>query len=205
MKVIYEDENVRVLDKPAGVNADEIPRRIHRLDKDTSGVLLVAKNDKALEFFQKQFQERKIDKKYKALVMGHLKSGGAIKTLLGRSPGDKRKQRAYLTAEPRGTKNLREAKTEYRVLKHFKDYTLIEAKPITGRKHQIRAHMTHIHHPIAGDKLYSFKNAKAPKDLKRQFLHASSIKITMPDGTMQEFASPLPKDLKNVISQLESS
>ena len=203
MEIIYEDKNVLVLDKPAGIVADSIPLRAHRLDKDTSGILLTAKDKKSLEFLQKEFQERKVDKKYTALIVGELQEPGAIKTLLGRSPKDKRKQKAYLPTEPKGAKNLREAITEYRVLKNFKGYTLIEAKPITGRKHQIRAHMAHIHHPIAGDKLYAFKDAKIPNGLKRQFLHATYLKIKLPNDEIKEFESPLPKDLKNVLSQLE--
>jgi len=196
MKIIYEDENLQVLDKPAGVNADDIPRRIHRLDKDTSGVLLVAKNDKSLEFFQKQFQERKVEKKYLALVVGNLKnSRREIKTLLGRSPKDKRKQKVFLPQDPK-TEGKREALTKYKVLRSFKNYDLIEAEPLTGRKHQIRAHFAYLGHPIAGDKLYYFKNQSCPRGLKRQFLHASYVKIKMPNGEIKEFKSELPEELK---------
>ena len=199
MKVIYEDDNIRVLDKPTGINADDIPKRVHRLDKDTSGILLVAKNDKALEFLQKQFAERKVEKKYLALVVGNLKNkDGVIETFLGRSPKDKRKQKVYLPHEP-SAKGKREAITKYGVLQRFKDYDLIGVEPKTGRKHQIRTHLAYSGHPIAGDKLYGFKNQPCPKGLTRQFLHANYLKIKLPNGETKEFQSELPKDLKDVI------
>ncbi len=194
--ILYEDENVLAINKLAGVNADDIPKRVHRLDKDTSGVLLVAKNDKSLEFFQKQFQERKVEKKYLALIVGNLKNKeGEIKTLLGRSPKDKRKQKVFLPKDP-GTEGKREAITKYKVLQSFENYDLIEVEPLTGRKHQIRTHFAYLGHPIVGDKLYSFKNQLCPKGLKRQFLHASYLKIKMPNGEVKEFKSDLPEELK---------
>lgn len=215
MKTIYEDENVMVYDKPDGINADDIPMRAHRLDKDTSGVLIAAKNEKALEFLQKQFsaaaesfggQEGQVQKKYIALVVGKVKNEcGVIETFLARSPKDKRKQKAYLTPESLGSKRARKAVTEYKALRRFQEYTLLEVTPRTGRKHQIRAHMVYLGHPIAGDKLYGFKNQPCPKELSRQFLHASWLKIRLPDGAMKKFAAPLPKDLKNVISYLRNN
>jgi len=231
MRVIYEDEYLQVLDKPAGIDVDNIPRRVHppkfsegklrrvhppkfsegklrrvhRLDKDTSGIFLVAKNDKALEFFQKQFKERKVEKKYLCLVVGNLKNKeGEIKTLLGRSPKDRRKQKVFLPQEP-GALGKREAITNYKVLERFKNYDLIEVEPKTGRKHQIRAHFSYLGHPIAGDKLYGFKNQLCPKGLKRQFLHASYLKIKMPDEKIKEFRLELPEDLKSVIIFLARS
>ena len=204
-KILYEDEDILVIDKPAGIVADDIPRRVHRLDKDTSGIFLVAKNDKALEFFQKQFKERKVEKKYLCLVVGNLKNKeGEIKTLLGRSPKDRRKQKVFLPQEP-GALGKREAITNYKVLERFKNYDLIEVEPKTGRKHQIRAHFSYLGHPIAGDKLYGFKNQLCPKGLKRQFLHASYLKIKMPDEKIKEFRLELPEDLKSVIIFLARS
>ena len=201
MKIIHEDENVQVYDKPAGINCDDFEKRIHRLDKDTSGIFLVAKNEKALEFFQKQFQERKVEKKYLALVVGNLKNKeGEIKTLLGRSPKDPRKQKVYLPHEPQN-EGKREAVTRYKVLQRFKDYDLIEVKPETGRKHQIRAHFTYLGHPVAGDKLYGFKGQVCPKGLKRQFLHTSYLKIELPNGEIKEFQSELPNELKTKLPQ----
>ncbi len=205
MKIIYEDENVRVIDKPAGLNADDIPLRVHRLDKDTSGVLLAAKNNKSLEFLQKQFQERKVAKKYTALVVGHLKSDKCeIETLIGRAPKDRRKQKAFLPQGPEST-GKRTAKTLYRVLQRFEDYDLIEAEPQTGRKHQIRAQLTYLGHPIAGDKLYGFKGQICPKGLTRQFLHSSYLKIKLPNNQIKEFKSILPKDLELCLQNLKSS
>jgi len=205
MKIIYEDENVKVIDKPAGVNSDDFERRVHRLDKDTSGILLIAKNDETLEFLQKQFKERKVEKKYIALVAGHLKSEKSeIETLIGRAPKDRRKQKAVLPKGPEST-GKRYAKTTFRVLQRFDNYDLIEAEPQTGRKHQIRAQLTYLGHPIAGDKLYGFKGQICPKGLNRQFLHSSYLKIKSIDNKEREFKSDLPEDLQKVIENLEIS
>ena len=201
-KTIYENEDILVIDKPAGVNSDDFEKRIHRLDKDTSGVLLIAKNDKALEFFQKQFKERKVIKKYLALIVGNLKNEeGEIETLLGRSKSDKRKQKAYLSQEP-DSEGKRLAITKYKVLQRFENYDLIELEPKTGRKHQIRAHLVYLNHPLAGDKLYGFKNQSVPKGLTRQFLHAKYLKIDMPNGKTMEFSSELPEELNNVLKNI---
>ena len=231
LKIIYEDNDLLVVDKPAGVivfpeapipveektlidyllkkypdlkNAGKMPRYgiVHRLDKDTSGILLVAKNDKALDFFQKQFKDKKVTKKYSALIVGNLKNEkGTIETLIGRSPKDKRKQKVYLIHEPKAI-GKRKAVTKYKVLERFKNYTLIEVEPETGRKHQIRCHLSYLGHPIAGDKMYSFKNQPCPKDLNRQFLHAGYVKIQLPDKKIKELKSELPEDLKGILKNL---
>lgn len=230
MKIIYKDKNLLVIDKPAGIvvfsekknnektlidyllkkfpelkNIGKPPRYgvIHRLDKDTSGILLIAKNNQALSFFQKQFKQRKVEKKYLALVIGTTKeSEGTIKTLIGRSGGGI-KQRAYLAAGPESKKSgPRLAETRWKVVKQYKNYTLVEAFPKTGRKHQIRVHLAYLGHPIAGDKLYCFKNQPRPKNLKRQFLHAKSLKIKMLDGKQKEFTSTLPQELKQILKTL---
>jgi len=218
MKTIYEDENIQVLDKPAGIIADDIQKRVHRLDKDTSGILLTAKNEKVLDFLQKQFKERKVKKKYLALVVGNIKTEGVVKedksssspfanarvieTLLGRSPKDRKKQKVYLPHEPKA-EGKREAITKYRVLESFKNYDLIEVEPLSGRKHQIRTHLSHIGHPIAGDKMYGFKNQLNPKGLDRHFLHASYLKIKLPNNQIKEFKSEMPEDLKKVLNNLK--
>jgi len=203
VKIIYEDDNLLVIDKPAGLVVDNIERRVHRLDKDTSGILLVAKNDKALEFLQKQFKEREVKKKYLALVAGNLKKEeGVIETLIGRSPGDRRKQKVYLPGEP-NAQEKRKAVTEYKVLQRFENYTLIEVEPKTGRKHQIRTHLAYLGHPVAGDKLYGFKNQPRPEGLKRQFLHASYLKVKLPNGEKKEFKSELPNELKLCLQNLK--
>ncbi len=203
LKVIYQDDDLLAIDKPAGVNADDFERRVHRLDKETSGILLVAKNDKALEFLQKQFKERRVEKKYIALIVGHLKTKqGIVKTLLGRSRIDRRKQKVFFQGEP-GTQGKREAITKYRVLQRFKNFDLVEVMPETGRKHQIRCHFAYLGHPIVGDKMYGFKNQPVPEGLKRHFLHASGLKIKLPDGKEKEFKVDLAEDLRKVLEKLD--
>ena len=232
IKIIYEDKDVLVVDKPAGIvvfpegqtlksgektlidyliekypelkNTGETPRSgiAHRLDKDTSGILLVAKNTEALIFLQKQFKNREVEKKYVCLVEGAInEEKGEIKTLIARSSKDPRKQHAYSQGE-RHPKSAREAITEYKVLEKFKDYTLLEVEIKTGRRHQIRCHFSYLQHPIAGDKLYAFRNSKIPEGLTRQFLHAQKLKIQLPGGQTKEFLSELPEELKQVINNL---
>ena len=161
--------------------------------------------------------EKRVQKKYILLVNGIIKEDkGIIEGLMARSPKDKRKQKIYLQNEPSGNKNLRESKTEYKVLQRFKDlpsttfskrngagFTLVEASPKTGRKHQLRVHFVHLGHPIAGDKLYSFKNQTIIPELKRQFLHASQLKINLVNGKTKEFNSELPKDIKEILKKLK--
>lgn len=234
LKIIYEDDNVLTVDKPAGIivfpeghfpvdkqktlidyliekypelkNTGLPPRFgiVHRLDKDTSGIILIAKNNNTLKFLQDQFKQRKVMKKYLALVIGEIKEdNGEIETLISRAPKDRRKQKAYSKEKP-GFKEKREAKTLYRVIERFKNYTLLEIEPKTGRKHQIRCHLVWIHHPIAGDKLYGFKNQPCPKNLSRQFLHASYLKVDSLTGE-KEFKSNLPDDLEKTIKTLEKN
>ncbi len=197
--VLYEDNNLLAISKPAGINADDFKMRVHRLDKDTSGVLLIAKNDKALKFFQKQFQERKVEKGYIALVVGHLKEReGVIKTLIGRSPKNRLKQKVYLPGAP-NSQGKRQAVTRYRLLSRLGDFDLLEVSPKTGRKHQIRCHLAYLGHPIAGDRLYGFRNQPRPEGLERQFLHAFYLKIGLPQGEEKEIRAELPEDLKRVM------
>ncbi|MBI1971408.1 MAG: RluA family pseudouridine synthase [Candidatus Wildermuthbacteria bacterium] len=211
LKILYEDDTLLVIEKPAGIDVEEIKRFLpkdatpaHRLDKDTSGILLVAKTKETLDFFHKQFKERKVEKKYVCLVEGSVKENeGKIETLLGRSPADKRKQKVFLAGQPLSA-GKREAVSEYRVLERYKGYTLLEVRPRTGRKHQIRTHLAYLGHPVAGDKLYRFKNQKIPAGLNRQFLHASRLKLQMPDGNIKEFESKLPGDLNLCLQQLKN-
>lgn len=239
VKIIYEDENLLVIDKPAGIivfserkvkdkviidfllgkfaylkNVGSFPRYgiVHRLDKETSGILLVAKNNKILQFLQKEFKERRVKKTYLALVIGHLKlKQGKIETLIGRDPGNWKKQKAFSLNSPEAKKEgLREATTEYKIISQFCQnkgshikLTLVEVDLKTGRKHQIRCHFSYIGHPVAGDKLYGFKNHSCPENLKRHFLHASCLKIKLPEGEKKAFKSNLPDDLKNIIEKLK--
>jgi 23S rRNA pseudouridine1911/1915/1917 synthase len=251
MKIIYEDKDLLVVDKPAGIivfhetqnmkhettvigelikekpelaEVGSPPRYgvVHRLDKDTSGVLLVAKNNEALNFLQKQYINREVEKKYICLVEGVLDNdSGEIKTLIARAKGDPRKQRVY--TEINAPKSAREAVTEYKVLKRYQDYTLLEVQIKTGRRHQIRCHLAYLKHPVAGDKMYAFKNSKIPDGLTRQFLHSEYLKIKLPwpgrpwpgrpwpgrpwpgrpDSSIKEFKSNLPEDLQKVLDKLE--
>ena len=232
IKIIYEDKDVLVADKPTRIvvfpegeslksgektlidelvekypelkNVAEAPRYgiVHRLDKDTSGVLLVAKSNEALIFLQKQFKNRGVEKKYMCLVEGTVENdSGRIETLIARAKGDPRKQRAYSAIN--APASAREAITEYKVVERFKDYTLLEVEIKTGRRHQIRCHFSYLKHPVAGDKLYGFKNSKTPAGLTRQFLHAQKLKIQLPSGKIQEFISELPEELNNILKILK--
>ncbi len=212
LKVIYENDDVLVVNKPAGVVITDIHpnlSKVHRLDKDTSGALLIAKNEKALIFLQKQFKQRSVEKKYIALVVGNIKSNqGTIETLVGRAPKDRKKQKVYLPLDP-DAKGKRKAITKYKIIERFGsasgkiNYTLAEVLLKTGRKHQIRCHFSYLGHPIAGDKMYGFKNQSCPEELKRQFLHASYIKIKLPNGEIKEFKSTLSDDLKLCLQKLK--
>ena len=219
MNIIYQDKNLLVIDKPAGIISDvelmpklvkKFPERkeagnypryglIHRLDKDTSGILLIAKDNDALSFFQKQFKQRKVEKKYTALVYGIMPADkGEIKTLISRNGI---KQKVLPLHGPKKT-DSRIAETFWKVIKRYKKYTLVEASPKTGRKHQVRVHLSYLGFPVVGDNLYSFKNQKPPKGLQRQFLHANQLKIRLLDGNEKNFQSNLPEELKQIINTL---
>jgi 23S rRNA pseudouridine1911/1915/1917 synthase len=253
IKVLFEDKNVLVIDKPAGVmvhsdgkskektisdwlisnypsvkNVGEPliieekgkkekilrPGIVHRLDRETTGALLVAKNQKTYEFLKEQFQNHKIKKVYRAFVYGNvpdpkasLLSGkrGIINVPIGRSPKDIREYTAGRGARP----PLRDAVTEYIVLNRFSDNSLsgqnqsdkfsyVEVYPKTGRTHQIRVHMRYINHPIVSDPLY--RGAHDPAlGMKRLALHSCSITFRLPSGELKTVESPLPSDFKKVI------
>lgn len=222
LKIIYEDADIIVVDKPAGmvvhpahghrsgtlVNAllahcpdlggiggELRPGIVHRLDKDTSGLLVVAKNDAAYRHLQQQFKQRVVHKTYLALTEGILEAThGVIEAPIGRHP----QQRKRMAVLPRGG---REARTEYRVLEYFAQHTLVEAEPVTGRTHQIRIHFAFIGHPVSGDRVYGFRKQKLP--LQRQFLHAARLAFTLPaSGQSVEFISQLPGDLAAVLNSL---
>jgi 23S rRNA pseudouridine1911/1915/1917 synthase len=176
------------------------PGIVHRLDKETSGVLLLAKNQKAFEFLKNQFKDREIKKTYNAIVSGWIKTDrGVINKPIGRSPADFRRRLAGRGA--RG--ELREAITEYKVLKRFEDkkgnkFTFLEVYPKTGRTHQIRVHMKFLNYPIICDSLYNPKGF-CPKELGRLALHAKSIEFKNLKGKVFKIESPLPKEIKNII------
>lgn len=229
IKILYEDKNILVIDKPSGIsvhpdgknnentitdwvmeNYPEIenvgepigdikrPGIVHRLDRETSGVLILAKNQQAHQFLKKQFQDREIKKTYIAIVSGFVKKeSDIIDEKIGRSPTDFRRR-----LSGRGARGeMREAITEYKVLKRFEDsnsnkFSLLEIYPKTGRTHQIRVHMKFINFPVACDKLYAPKNL-CPVGLNRLALHAKSIEFQNLDGRTLKVESPIPKEFEN--------
>jgi 23S rRNA pseudouridine1911/1915/1917 synthase len=177
------------LDAAEGVR----PGIVHRLDKDTSGIILVAKNPVAHMKLAAQFKNRTVTKLYQTLVRGHVKTEkGIIEAEIGRDP--KVRQRMAVVAEGRP------ARTEYRVLRHLGDYTLLEIKPLTGRTHQIRVHLAAIGFPVVGDAVYGSNS----DFIKRQFLHAFKLGFRMPSsGEYREFISELPSDLTKALADIE--
>lgn len=224
LSVIYEDADVIVVDKPAGmvvhpayghrsgtlVNAllahcpdlagiggSLRPGIVHRLDKDTSGLLVVAKNDAAHHLLSEQFKERRVHKTYLALTEGILSAAhGVIDAPIGRDP----LHRQRMAVQTRG----REAQTEYQVLEYFPAHSFVSAEPITGRTHQIRIHLAYIGHPIVGDRVYGFRKQRLPLD--RQFLHAARLVFELPSsGKPLELRSELPPDLASILASLRRS
>jgi 23S rRNA pseudouridine1911/1915/1917 synthase len=202
--------HIKNIGEPFIASGKEIPRAgvVHRLDKDTSGLLIAAKNNESFFYLKNLFQERKIKKHYLALVNGRPKEPkGIISAPLGRI-GLKR------TTKIIGNKLIdkKEALTEYRTLKEFKDHTLLEVTPRTGRTHQIRVHLNSIGTPVSGDNIYGFKRVKSPSGLTRLFLHAYKLEFTAPpsakaskgkpDGKKLVLETDLPEELQNVLNML---
>jgi 23S rRNA pseudouridine1911/1915/1917 synthase len=174
------------------------PGIVHRLDKDTSGVMIIARNQKTFNELKEMFQERKVHKKYIALVYGQFKDKKGIITRPIARAGSYKRQ---VIAGAKTKTKIRGAVTEYRQLQRFNNYTLLEAAPLTGRMHQIRIHFFSIGHPVVGDKLYKLKSIKTTALAKRQLLHAEKIDFTL-FGQKFSFVAPLPEDfnvfLKNI-------
>jgi 23S rRNA pseudouridine1911/1915/1917 synthase len=220
LDVLHEDDDLIVLNKPAGlvvhpaagnwshtlVNAllhhcpalsgiggVQRPGIVHRLDKETSGCIVVAKNDATHQNLSAQFAGRKVLKVYLALAAGRLKkTSGTIETSIGRHPVH-RKKMAVVAEGSRG----RNAKTSYRVLQELENASLVECTLHTGRTHQIRVHLKHLGHPLLGDKLYG--GAKAGDAFPRQMLHAWKLGFFHPrNSRWMEFQSPLPPDFLNL-------
>lgn len=233
IKVLYEDDSLLAVEKPAGVlvhgiyqggkakHAEETladwirekypkigsvgdapqtrPGVVHRLDRETSGVMLLAKNQKAFDFLKNLFKNRQIEKTYLALVWGEIK----------RDEGVIDKPISIVDGSVKRTvfkgKMQREAITEYKVLKRYTcelgELTLVEAKPKTGRTHQIRVHFASIGHPLAGDKLYG-KKYSLPQ-LDRHFLHAKKIEFLSEDGKRISVVSEIPSEMKKVLAGLK--
>ena len=225
LTIVYEDDDVIVIDKPAGlvvhpaaghasgtlVNAvlghvpdlagiggEVRPGIVHRLDKDTSGLMVVAKNDRALHLLQDQFKARTVKKVYLALVEGIVEPrDGVIDAPIGRNHNHRKKMAV--------TSDGRSARTRYRVKQVFQDppVSLIECFPETGRTHQIRVHFAWRHHPLVGDTIYGKRDPRL--GLTRHFLHAAALTLTLPNGEARTFSSPLPIELQTVMAGLTSA
>lgn len=222
--IIYEDEDLCIINKPqdmvvhpavgnysgtlvnallfhmenlSNINGEIRPGIVHRLDKDTSGLLIVAKNNETHEILSKDLKERNVERIYTALVHGILEHDlGTIDAPIGRHPNDRKKMAVI-------DKNSKDAKTYYKVLERFNNYTLIEAQLETGRTHQIRVHMAHINHPVVGDPTYSRR--KNEFKLDKQMLHSRRLGFSHPrTGEYIEFENDLPEYFKNVIKILKN-
>jgi 23S rRNA pseudouridine1911/1915/1917 synthase len=192
----------------AGINGVLRPGIVHRLDKDTSGVMVVAKNDVAHCHLTKQFKNRIVEKVYLAVAYGTLgQEEGSIDSAIGRHPSERKRMSTR-------TKRGRPALTEWRVLERFKGVTLLELFPKTGRTHQIRVHLASIGHPILGDPLYGRKRRlgaiedpsirKGLERMNRQALHAHRLGFIHPQtGERVEFVSPIPEDIRDILELLK--
>jgi 23S rRNA pseudouridine1911/1915/1917 synthase len=229
LRIVYEDEHLVVLDKPAGmvvhpaaghsggtlVNAllhhvkdlsgiggELRPGIVHRLDRGTSGLMVVAKNDAAHQELSRQFSDREVEKEYVALVWGVVQSGKRIDAPIGRDPGDRQKMSTR-------ARRARNAVTRVTAARHFKGVSLLKVAIATGRTHQIRVHLSAIGHPIVGDGTYggvhrrTAANLRSVQRLERPFLHSARLAFTHPaDGRRVEFDSPLPLDLQAVLDEI---
>jgi len=174
------------------------PGLVHRLDKDTSGVMVIAKNQKTFNWLKKQFQTRQVTKKYLALVNGSpAQDSGTVKLNIIRSKSDPTKNTVTQSASAG-----RPAETHWQVLHRYPDHTLLEITPKTGRMHQIRVHMKALGWPVAGDKKYGLEKHKDPKNVGRMFLHAQYLSFNMPSGEKFSFQAPLPPELETILRNL---
>ena len=223
--VVYSDDHLAIIDKPPGmvvhpgagkkhhtlinsllyrfpdlkeVGPEERPGIVHRLDKETSGLMVVARSLKAYELLQQQFRKREVEKTYLGLIHGRMpEKRGKISWSIGRHA--KHGERISVK-----TKKPREAETNYSVQKEYEEFSLLEIKPLTGRTHQIRVHMAASGHPLAGDARYGRRKSKP--SIPRLFLHASRLSFIHPETQEKvEFSSPLPQDLKSFLEKLDLS
>ena len=178
------------------------PGIVHRIDRDTTGALIIAKNKESFEFLKKQFKDRDVHKVYQAFVYGDLKDErGMIDRPIGRSINDFRKWTAQ-----RGVRGeMREATTYFKVLGKKDNITFVEAIPKTGRTHQIRVHFTAINHPIVQDKLYAtdfYLSKKQQLGFKRTALHARELEINLPSGKLLKIVAPYPEDFEEAVKKI---
>ncbi|MBI4686867.1 MAG: RluA family pseudouridine synthase [Nitrospirae bacterium] len=228
LNVLYEDEYIIVVNKPHGMVVYPAPGHsggtllnavisrckklashggplrpgiVHRLDKDTSGVMVIAKNDMAYLNLCRQFKDRSVEKHYLSLVYGNLKrEHGEIRSLIGRSSSDRKKMSTR-------TGKGKEAITEFKVIKRLKSADLVDVKILTGRTHQIRVHFASLGHPVLGDKIYGSKTSirlgQRVINFSRQMLHAHSLKFSHPaDGRPLEFMASMPEDMESAAREL---
>jgi 23S rRNA pseudouridine1911/1915/1917 synthase len=229
LDILYQDADVLVLNKPAGmvvhpgaghvsgtlvhallhhvsdlsgVGGETRPGIVHRLDRGTSGVMVIAKNDAAHQELSRQFESREVEKEYIALVWGVVQAGRRIEAAIGRDPANRQKMSAR-------ARRGRHAVTRITRARHMPGVTLCQVAIHTGRTHQIRVHLSAIGHPIVGDALYGGVRRRVPGDLRallrleRPFLHAERLVFTHPrDQRRMEFTAPLPDDLKSVLEDL---
>ncbi|MDD3853113.1 MAG: RluA family pseudouridine synthase [Syntrophomonadaceae bacterium] len=224
LEIIYQDNHIAIINKPvgmvvhpahgnwdntlvnallyhikdlSGINGELRPGIVHRLDKDTSGVMVVAKTDQALRSLSNQIKEHSINREYTALVHGIIKENlGTIDAPIGRSKTDRKKMAVV--------NNGRQAISNYQVLERFNQYTLIKVKLLTGRTHQIRVHFAYLHHPIVGDPLYG--PAKKHLGMRSQVLHASLLGLVHPEtGEYMEFTSELPEYFSCILKDLRKN
>lgn len=215
IEIIFEDKDIFVINKPSGVSAHpspgdkdpviteifkdrlshlkgDRPGIVHRLDKGTSGVMVMAKEEESLEIIQKQFKNRNIQKEYVALIKGGIKpQSGIIDIPIERNPAQREKMSI--------SKNGKEAVTEYETLDTYKGYTLLRLSPKTGRTHQLRVHLAALGYPIVGDRKYG----TSKDDINRIFLHARKLTFRHPKTEkLQNFIAPLPKELEDFLRNL---
>lgn len=208
LPILYEDDDVLVVNKPAGVISHARGRYfdepsvasfarqkvasltgdrsgiVHRLDRATSGVMVCAKNPEALSWLQRQFSDRKVQKTYQAVVVGSMPTEeGLIEMPIARNPA---RPTSFMVHE-----SGKDSTTRYTVLSVHNGYSLLELKPVTGRTHQLRVHLSHLQHPIVGDELYNGEKAT------RLMLHAYSLVITLPSGESKTFIAPIPDEFKH--------
>jgi 23S rRNA pseudouridine1911/1915/1917 synthase len=221
LAIVHEDADVIVIDKPAGmvvhpapghergtvvnailahapevrINGSIRPGIVHRLDKDTSGLLIVAKHERALAALAAQFQTRRTIKRYLALLDGDVETDeGTIDVPIGRDPRARQRMAAIRDGRP--------AVSHFRILERFARHSYAEVRIETGRTHQIRVHAAFIGHPVAGDTVYGRSSRPADLPLERQFLHAAGLGLHLPSGPWRDFTSPLPADLEGALRHL---
>ena len=229
LRIVFEDPDIVVVDKPAGmvvhpaaghsrgtvvnallhhvkdlsgVGGELRPGIVHRLDRGTSGLMVVAKHDRAHHELARQFQDREVDKEYAALVWGVVHTGRRIDAPIGRDEKDRQKMSTR-------ARRARSAVTRVTWARHFKGVSLLKVAIATGRTHQIRVHLSAIGHPIVGDATYGGVHRRVPRDLRpvmrleRPFLHSMRLSFTHPsDGRRVDFDSPLPPDLESVVDEI---